>query len=95
MLGDVDLDSAVERLLWINGHGTFGDITIQGKPTTGLVPGLPTGTTTVQLPGSDVVLRILSPFTDKTFVPTPPMDSAWSTPTILMASPAHSTVATG
>jgi hypothetical protein len=69
VLGDVDLDSAVERLLWINGHGTFGDITIQGKPTTGLVPGLPTGTTTVQLPGSDVALRILSPFTDKTFVP--------------------------
>ncbi|MFO1449922.1 MAG: hypothetical protein U1F61_17315 [Opitutaceae bacterium] len=69
VLGDVDLDSAVDRFLWINGHGTFGDITIQGKPTTGLVPGLPTGTTNVLLPGSEVALRVLSPFTDKTFVP--------------------------
>jgi len=69
--GDVDLDSANDNLILIGGHGTFGNINVQGLTTTNTVPGPQTGTKTDLIPGSEAFVRILSPFTDVGFVVNP------------------------
>lgn len=68
--GDVDLDTASNRLIYIAGNGTFGNITVEGQQTTDVVQVYTHSTfDNVFIPGSETFIRILSPFTDVGFVP--------------------------
>lgn len=78
--GDVDLDETSTPFIRIGfnggdsdafGNGTYGNITVQGLPTTNTVPGAKIGTETVLIPNSEKFVRILSPFTDVGFVTNP------------------------
>lgn len=66
--GDVDLDAENLRLIFINGNGAYGNITIAGLTTSGTVSGVQTGTKSEVMPSSATFVRVLSPFTDEGFV---------------------------
>jgi len=69
--GDVDLDTQSSNFIKIGNNGTFGNITVSGLTTTNTVPGVQIGTKTELIPGSESLIRVLSPFTDAGFTPNP------------------------
>lgn len=69
--GDVDLDRPEMMLVNIANNGSFGNIVVQGLTTTQTIPGVQTGTRVELIPGTEVFVRVLSPFLDTKFAPDP------------------------